>query len=506
MMKLLRKHRDWLMIVIAILALPFCLYFVKTDYSRLGSGSDQFARVYGRSISLTEARRDARLYELARALGMSTLLQDLAGGTSGSNDAYVQFAINLIILRHEAERLGIQPTSAEVVDLVRNLPAFRGPNGFDPKKYEEFSSSTLSPNGFTDEQIDELARDELSLKRIQQLLNASVSIPEAESRSEYEQLYGKSFASVIRFRAADFAKDVKLSDEEIKTYYDAHKSEFKTDEKRKLEFVRFGLTDEQKKLTGKERIDALQKLSDKAEDFSQALLENGADFHQVAAKFQLPVQTTGEFSAGSPDEKLKSNPKLNGIAFQLTKQEPNSDVVEEGNDYYILHLVGVVEARPLTLEEAKPKIAETLKGQRERELLSNKGAKVAHDLREALKTGMPLARACEQAGVKPEKLEPFTIADDEALGDQAPKPQAPDLMSIKSAVSQIQPGEVTDFVPSPEGGMIAVLEKRDPPDPAKYQANKVKFDERYLRNKRGIVFYEWLHDRQRAADVQFVKG
>jgi hypothetical protein len=33
MMKLLRKHRQWLMIVIAILAIPFVFYFVqKPDY------------------------------------------------------------------------------------------------------------------------------------------------------------------------------------------------------------------------------------------------------------------------------------------------------------------------------------------------------------------------------------------------------------------------------------------------------------------------------------------
>src|SRR6202035_1062461 len=130
-------------------------------------------------------------------------------------------------------------------------------------------------------------------------------------------------------------------------------------------------------------------------------------------------------------------------------------------------------------EEAKPKIVETLKAQRERELISNKGAKVVHDLREALKTGAPLARACEQAGVKAEKLEPFTIAEDQSPSDDQPKAQPPDLSSIKSAVSQIQPGEVTDVVPSQDGGTIAILEKRDLPDPAKYQANKAAFDERY---------------------------
>jgi len=505
MMKLLRKHRNWLMIVIAILALPFVFYFVqKPDYGAISK--DRFASIYGRDVSMVEKRRDMRLFELARSLGMFTLLQDLAYGATSADEAYTQFAINLIVTRHEAERLGIQPNSAEVVDLVRNLPAFRGPSGFDPKKYEEFSGSALAPLGFTDAEIDELARAESSLKRIKQLLETGLSIPEADSKAEFEQFYGKSFVSVIRLRLADFAKDVKLTDEEVRKYYDTHQGEFKTEEKRKIEFVKFALTDEQKKLTGKERIDVLQKLSDRAEDFTQALLEKGANFHQVAAKVQVPVQTTGEFSAGSPDEKFKSTPKLSSLAFQLTNQEPNSDVFEEGSDYYILHLASVVEARPLSFEEAKPKIVDTLKAERERELVSNKAAKVVHDLREALKTGAPLARACEQAGMKAEKLEPFTIAEDQSPGDEQSKAQPPDVSSVKSAVAQIQPGEVTDLVPSQDGGIIAILEKRDPPDPAKYQENKATFDERYLRNRRAFIFYDWLRDRQRVADVQLTNS
>jgi hypothetical protein len=39
-------------------------------------------------------------------------------------------------------------------------------------------------------------------------------------------------------------------------------------------------------LTGKERIEILQKLSDRATDLTQALLEKGANFKQVAEKFQ----------------------------------------------------------------------------------------------------------------------------------------------------------------------------------------------------------------------------
>src|SRR5580765_5617501 len=104
MMRLLRKHRNWLMIVIGILVIPFCLYFVKTDYSRLGN-SEQFARIYDRNVSMVEARRAARMCDLARGLGMLSFIQDLTLGAQSHEAFYAQFTLNLIILRHEAARL-----------------------------------------------------------------------------------------------------------------------------------------------------------------------------------------------------------------------------------------------------------------------------------------------------------------------------------------------------------------------------------------------------------------
>src|SRR5919201_1541115 len=99
MMTFLRKHRNWLMIVIAILAIPFVFYFNKTDLG--AQGANQFARLYNRNVSITEAQRKSRLHDLAQALGMQRFVQDLTGGVpegSDRNEAYVVFAINSIIL------------------------------------------------------------------------------------------------------------------------------------------------------------------------------------------------------------------------------------------------------------------------------------------------------------------------------------------------------------------------------------------------------------------------
>jgi hypothetical protein len=499
MITLLRKHRHWLMIVIAILALPFCIYFVKTDYSAIRP--DDLGRIYNRKISLVEARRDARLLDLARALGMSSFGQDLSAGAKSEAEAYLPFVLNLIILRHEAARLGIRPSSSEIADVVRNLEVFRGPSGFDLQKYNNFTQNFLSPNGLGEEQIEQLVRDELCLNRIKQLVAAGASLPESESKANYDEAYGQLFVSVIRLRSPDFAKDIKVTDDDVRKYYEAHKAEFKSEEKRKVEFVSLALSDEQKKMSGKERIEALQKLADRANDFTQALLEKGADFKQVAAKFQLPIHVTGEFTATAPDAQLNVDPQLGAAAFRLRAQEPNSDPLQAADGFYVLHLAGIVEARPLTMEEAKAKIVEAITTSRTRELVSTKGAEIVQQLREATRSGQPLEAAIQKMGLKAEKVPPFSLVED-ATAKPEEKKGPPDLVAIKNAVAQINPGDVSDFFPSEEGGVIAVLEKRDLADPAKYPEKKAAFDNRY----REIVFYEWLRDRQRDAGLQVSRG
>src|SRR5258708_36356023 len=209
MIKILRKHRNWLMIVIAILALPFCLYFVKSDTSQIHS--DEVGKIYGRSFTRTDGQRYGRYYQLVTFLGVSDLLDGLAPGPATDDRKGNAFVVNLIVLRHETERLGIQPSDSEIVEAVKSFPEFRSASGFDAAKYDDVERRILPSLGFTDEQLREIARDELCLKRIREIVVSGVTIPESESKSNYEQLYSKNFVSVVRWHSADFAKDIKVS-------------------------------------------------------------------------------------------------------------------------------------------------------------------------------------------------------------------------------------------------------------------------------------------------------
>ena len=58
----------------------------------------------------------------------------------------------------------------------------------------------------------------------------------------------------------------------------------------------------------------------------------------------------------------------------------------------------------------------------------------------------------------------FSLVEEEAEkseGDEQKK-QSPELLTIKDAVVLLNPGDVTEFVPSGPDGLIAILEKREP--------------------------------------------
>jgi peptidyl-prolyl cis-trans isomerase D len=499
MINVFRKHQKWLMIVIAVLAIPFVFYFNKTDFGAARGGV--VAKLYGRNVSALEMNRGARFFELARDLGMFDFLRDLITSAQTEQQAKEQFALNLIILRHEAETLGLQPTSSEVAEAMKKLPAFQGKDGFDMQKYNEVVQNALGPRGFSEGQLEELVGDQVCLEQIKKLVGTGASVPPSEVQKDFDRFYSKFQVSVARLKTVDVANEVKISDDDIKKYYDANKDSLKSEEKRKVQLIALTLSEADKKLTGKERVDALQKLSDKANDIAQALSEKDADFAAVAGKFQVPVSTTGDFTPASPDPLLKEDPQLTQTAFQLTATEPVSEPLQGKDGFYILKLAATVPPKQLTIEEAKSKIVDALKARQERELVNTRATKTAHDLREALKSGGTLADAAQKLNLKLESLPAFTLAEDlDPPASPAPK-KSPDLPMVKNAVVDLHPNDVTEPIPTADGAVVAVVEKRQPPDATEAAAKRASLQEKLEQGKRRIVFLEWLQERRRVAGL-----
>ncbi|HEY3662409.1 MAG TPA: SurA N-terminal domain-containing protein [Chthoniobacterales bacterium] len=507
----MRKHHKVLMIIITVLVcISFSWYWNKTDFAQMGTGT--VGKIYDRNVSQVELQRNMRLLRLASQLGMRDLLTELTAGAQTETEAFEKFSWNLMVLRHEAEQMGIQPNTNEIANTIKALPVFQNENGFDASRYTTFVDQALAPMGFNESQVEELAADQIMVQRLKKILSAGSDVPEAEMRTSFDQAYSKMDVSVIKFRSEDFAKDVTVSDDEISKYYEAQKAQLKSDEKRKVKFVEFALTDEQKKLTGKQRIDVLQKLADRANDFTEALQAKGADFDQAVAKFKLTPKETGDFSRESPDPMLAGNPTLVAAAFNLTKDAPNSDAVQTQDGFDVVHLLQIDPSRPLTLEEAKPKIVETLKKRQVVQALAKKAGEIVGKLREELKSGKPLAEAATAEGVTLEKMPAFTLAEGPPPGaSPAPSPEPkkdenPEIPYVKRAAGDLSVGQVSDFVSTPQGGVIVVLDKRETLDPSVFEKARPILESRALENQSQMVFYEWLRERRHVAGVPETKA
>jgi hypothetical protein len=139
-------------------------------------------------------------------------------------------------------------------------------------------------------------------------------------------------------------------------------------------------------------------------------------------------------------------------------------------------------------------------------MIAAKAAEVARKLREDLKSGKAVQEAATEAGVKAEKLPAFALVDTPPGATPSPIPEkkdeSSDMQTIKQSASTLSPGGVSDYVNTPAGGLIVVVEKRTEPGPAQFEKSRSVIEERALTNAGQAVFYEWLRDRRRAAGVE----
>ncbi len=494
MVNLFRKYQQPLMVVITVMIIVAFVWMYNTaQFDRMGA--DRAYRIYGRSLSQADIERAARRFQLARALGLTELMYGLAGNAQSEGQAVENFVWNSFVLSHESKKLGISPVNEEVMEALKKLPAFQTHNQFDPVKYQEFLQNMLMPNGFTDSQLEDLVRDSLRLKKLMALVGSTVDATPAEFRELYTRNNQKTDVSLIRYQLADFAGGVEPTEEEIKKFYEDHLPSLNTDEKRTISYVEISLSDEEKKLTGKDRMEALQKQSTRADDFGQALLAPDATFASAAKKMGLEVKTTPEFTESDPPTALAAIPKAPVVAFQLTEAAPDSNPVESEHGLLILHLDKIVPKRPLTLEEARTRVVEGIKTERGRNALTTKANETRAKIAEALKTGKSFADAAAEAGATVEAFPAFSAAE------PSDKPFAPE---IAAQAGELPEGGFSELVPTSEGGLLIYLAKREPVDEAKLAAEQESQMDGLRAFKRYAAFNEWLQLALKEANPQSV--
>ncbi len=147
---------------------------------------------------------------------------------------------------------------------------------------------------------------------------------------------------------------VKVTDEEVKKFYDDNKDKFKTEESVRASHILIGVNE-------KASAEDKKKAKEKAESIRKRILA-GEDFAAVAKKESTCPSASQGGNLGS-FTKGQMVPEFEKAAFALKPGEV-SEVVETKFGYHIIKLQDKKKAGTVSFDEAKKNIAEYLKAQK----------------------------------------------------------------------------------------------------------------------------------------------
>lgn len=221
----------------------------------------------------------------------------------------VDFLVQRVELAKEADSLGIDVTDQAVTERVDELKNqfFSG----DEEKYKK----ELESLGLTDADVRADVRAQLIAEKI------------------FDQV----------------TKDVKVTAEDVKSYYDANQEQFEVPESREVAHI-------------------LVKTKKEAEDL-YAQLQDGADFAELAKKHSADT-ASAEDGGKLTDERGSFVPEFEKVAFALDTGEIGEPVKSDFGWHIIKALADTRPAATTPFEEAKKSIEEQLLEERRNEAMS----------------------------------------------------------------------------------------------------------------------------------------
>jgi len=456
MLTQIRRIQKGLLIVVTILiVIAFAFLYSEFDFVQGTLGRQQCAvKVYDRCYREKEFRKLASNYEVAIRLGMGDFASVLFGENRRDADV-TDFVMSLVILRTEADRLGIQPSADEIREATPRLPIFQQQPWVDAAHVQ---NNILGPSGFTDGDLARLVKDYLAFQKLRDLIGTgAVGIP-----SEAERLYTRRnqryIASVAYFDREDHIDGIAISDEDIADYYERNREDLNSSAKRGFDFITFipkalpeDATNEQVAVASRDFLNAVNRTYAALADDDAEFLETAKRYEGEQEHFATVFGTLEPFSPDAPDELVGDDPTALGEMFSdaLPLGSVTIPVPAEGEGYHVFHYRESVDPEPLSLEEATPAIRDALLAQRSNRQVNDAASEARAAVQEALAAGQSLAEAAEAAGVEFVALPNYSAME--------PPAETPNPSLIVSTSFDLGENELSPVVERPDGKGFLVL-------------------------------------------------
>jgi peptidyl-prolyl cis-trans isomerase D len=232
MFDLLHKHPRVTQAVLALITLPFAFFGV--DYYFRGGDSGQTVASVGKN-KITQAEFDEALRDqqqrMRQALG--TNFDPAMLDAPEMRYALLDQLVNQRLLENEARAGRFRVTDAQLAQFIAGLPPFQEDGKFSADRYREvLASQNMSPLMF-----EQRVRGDLVLSPLQDPIIGG-SIAAKSSVQRYLALLDqKRDVAIAQIAAEPFEKLVKVSDDDVKAFYDKNPKAFETPEMAKVDYI-----------------------------------------------------------------------------------------------------------------------------------------------------------------------------------------------------------------------------------------------------------------------------
>lgn len=227
----LERTRNIVILLFAILmAVSLVIFYAPGRNSSSldpSKNTEVVAKVGSRTVTIADVARVRENY--ARMFGSRVNLAQLGG-----NKRFLDGLIGRHVIALEAERLGLGASDAELADKIRKRYADASGNfvGFD--RYKEI---VISQYGDL-ESFESEIRDEIAQEKLRAFVTASVNVSDAQVEEEYKRRNTAFDVSYIALSADKLAEKIQPSDDELKSYYESHKTDYRyLEPQKKVQYV-----------------------------------------------------------------------------------------------------------------------------------------------------------------------------------------------------------------------------------------------------------------------------
>ncbi|HXF10007.1 MAG TPA: peptidylprolyl isomerase [Desulfuromonadaceae bacterium] len=523
----MRKHSKWLWaFLIVIMSVSLTWWGAGNSRNGGGSGGDNFGSLYGKKITRQDfinARNEFYLFYWFRNHEWPSNLK--------SDDMDQQIYLRLLLTR-KAQSLGIH-VSDEAAGTAGAAVLHSLDQGGQRTSPDLFESQVLKPQGFTMEDFERFARNDLVIQQLIEAIGLTGELVTSEEATElYQRDHQELFAQVVFFSASNYFSQVPITPAAVGQFYTNYMAAYRLPDRVQVSYVAFDLsnflaTAEQKigKTNLNEQVEAnfrrygmeaapsaktpqearayiresllrrlaLNEAAQKANDFAKDVFGQtpvrAENLAATAKRDGLTVQTTKPFDIQYGPAEFPASASLIKAAFALTPDEPFAGPIAGQDGVYVIALDKSFPSEIPPFDQIRDRVTSDYQVMQGSMIAQRNGTNFVHELAAQMAAGKTFAAACVSAGLHPETLPPFSMGTAELsqLRDRAP------LNHVKSVALGTPVGRASGFEETETGGFILFLEKKTPVDRPTLDVQLPQFVAQMRRERANEIFNAWLN-------------